>query len=133
MPDGGDLSKSRQAEFEESEDRTIDPEGGVASDNTDFHLFVSYTRTLDAALAQEVERFLQSFHTVQPPGGSESLPPLRICVDGSHFSMPPVAEREGGARQILDVVYAHLARARELLALCWPGAARSEWVDKEIR
>jgi hypothetical protein len=105
----------------------------MASDDTDFHLFVSYTRTPDAALAQEVERFLESFHTVQPPGGSEPLPPLRICVDGSDFSMPPVAEREGRTREILDVVYAHLARARELLVLCSSGAAGSEWVDDEIR
>ncbi len=102
-------------------------------EEADFHLFVSYTRTPDAALAQEVERFLESFHTVRPPGGSEPLPPLRVCVDGSDFSMPPMAEREGRVREILEVVYTHLARARELLVLCSSGAAQSEWVDKEIR
>ena len=105
----------------------------MASDDTDFHLFVSYTRTPDAALAQEVERFLESFHNTRLPSQEESLSPLRICVDGSDFSMPPVAERAGRVREILDLVYAHLARARELLVLCSSGSARSEWVDKEIR
>jgi len=102
------------------------------SEKQDFQLFVSYTRTPDTELAREVERFLESFHTVRPPGDPQSLPPLRICVDGSDFSMPPVAERERHVREVLDVVYAHLARSRELLVLCSEEAARSRWVEKEI-
>ena len=105
----------------------------MVSDGNDFHLFVSYTRTPDAAVAQEVERFLESFHKTRLPEHAEPLPPLRVCVDGSDFSMPPVAEPAGRVREILDVVHAHLARARELLVLCSSGSACSKWVDEEIR
>lgn len=105
----------------------------MASEKQDFQLFVSYTRTPDAELAREVERFLESFHTTMPSQQTESLPPLRICVDGSDFSMPPLAEREGRVREVLDVVDSYLARSRELLVLCSTDAAGSDWVEKEIR
>ncbi|MEJ2455135.1 MAG: TIR domain-containing protein [Candidatus Thiodiazotropha sp.] len=98
----------------------------------DYQLFVSYTRTPDAKLARELERFLESFHTVQPLGDPMPLTPLRVCVDGSDFSMPPMAEREGRVRQVLDVVYTHLARSRELLVLCSEEAVDSRWVAQEI-
>ena len=35
--------------------------------NNDDHLFLSYTRTPDAGLAREAERFLESFHTSEAP------------------------------------------------------------------
>src|SRR5688572_16887233 len=102
---------------------------------SDFHLFLSYTRTPDAALARELERLLESFHQTNLPGRAEPLPPLKVCVDGSDFSLPPVAEnaRADRVRGVLDVVYAHLGRSRELLVLCSTGAARSHWVENEVR
>jgi hypothetical protein len=100
-----------------------------------FHLFLSYTRTPDAALAREVERLLEAFHRTQPPGRTEPLPPLSICVDGSDFTLPPIEERVRAdrVRDVLDVVYDHLGRSRELLVLCSTGAAQSRWVEDEVR
>jgi hypothetical protein len=100
-----------------------------------FHLFLSYTRTPDAALARELERLLEAFHQTQPPGRAEPLPPLSVCVDGSDFSLPPIEERARAdqVRDVLDVVYNHLGRSRELLVLCSTGAAQSRWVENEVR
>ena len=101
-----------------------------------YHLFVSYTRTPDGALAREVERFLESFHkTPMQLDETDKLTPLRICVDGSDFSLPPIEEvsTEATRRDALSVVYKHLAMSRELLVLCSARAAQSHWVTEEIR
>src|SRR4051812_25902242 len=58
-------------------------------------VFLSYARTPDAAVAREVDRVLESFHeTVRQGGalGKEVLRPLRVCIDGSDFSLPPPDE-----------------------------------------
>jgi hypothetical protein len=100
-----------------------------------FHLFVSYTRTPDAALAGEIERFLESFHQTKLPEGSDPLGPLRVCVDGSDFSLPPDPGgiRRERVREVLDTVYHYLGQSRELLVLCSEGAAGSRRVEEEIR
>jgi len=55
-----------------------------------FHLFISYTRTPDGPLANEIERFLESFHqSSAAPAAGEKLDPLQVCIDGSDFRMPP--------------------------------------------
>jgi antiphage defense system Thoeris ThsB-like protein len=109
------------------------------ADTVDFkyHLFVSYTRTPDALLAREIERFLESFHlTPVGPEKAGLLRQLQVCIDCHDFSIPPeeTAEgRRGRPRRVLQVVIEHLARSRELLVLCSAHAARSDWVDQEIR
>jgi len=101
-----------------------------------FNLFLSYTRTPDGALAREIERFLEAFHQTLPPAGRDQpLPQLQICLDGSDFSLPPIDAdaTEAERRDVLGVILAHLAQSRELLVLGSRGAARSKWVDDEVR
>jgi len=107
----------------------------VTTGATEFHLFVSYTRTPDAALAREIERFLESFHQTKPPAGREPLAPLQICVDGSDFGAPPDAlgVRRDRVPEVLDIVFEHLGRSNELLVLCSAAAAQSYWVEREVR
>ena len=106
------------------------------ADSFKFQLFVSYTRTPDGALAREIERFLEAFdRTPLRPDVAVALMPLQICVDGSDFSLPPIEAggSEEARRDVLSVVYEHLAMSRELLVLCSARAAGSDWVAKEIR
>ena len=100
-----------------------------------FHLFVSYTRTPDGALARELERFLEAFdRTPLRPDLTAKLTPLHVCVDGSDFSLPPLADASDAAQEdVLSVVRRHLAMSRELLVLCSARAAASLWVTDEIR
>lgn len=101
-----------------------------------FNLFISYTRTPDGPLAREVERFLEAFHqTPLPVELATALPPLQVCLDGSDFSLPPLEEDASDAarRDVLGIIYSHLAQSRELLVLGSRGTAQSEWVDKEVR
>ena len=100
-----------------------------------YHLFVSYTRTPDGELAREVERFLEGFHAALPTAAPQ-LQALRVCVDGSDFNLPPPdadARTDGQRRDVLNVVFEHLARSRELLVLCSRRAARTRWIEEEVR
>jgi len=106
------------------------------ADSFKFHLFVSYTRTPDGALARELERFLEAFdRTPLSPGLTTKLTPLQVCVDGSDFSLPPLeaGAADSAQQDVLAVVRRHLAQSRELLVLCSARAAASRWVTDEIR
>ena len=95
-----------------------------------YHLFVSYSRRSDRALAKRIESFLEGFHKTI---GDHVATPLQSCVDGSDFVLPPPDERgESCSREIDAVIATHLAQCRELLVLCSEEAAASPWVAQEI-
>jgi WD40 repeat protein len=109
----------------------------MAKDSFKYHLFISYTRTPDQALAHEIERFLESFHqTVLIPNREEPLPPLSVCLDSLDFGMPPMGDdriNDSRHRNVVEVLYDHLKESRELLILCSEASALSLWVKEEIQ
>lgn len=98
-----------------------------------YDLFISYSTDPDAALARDVERFLESFHHLKTPK-EMALRALNVCRDGSDFSLARLRERaasEQGAVTVL--IEGYLKQSRQLLVICSDRARDSEWVNLEIR
>ena len=109
----------------------------MSSDESEYDLFISYSREPDAALALEVERFLESFHLTPPPSENPApLARLRVCLDGSDFSLEQhsdVLEDTTDIRSDERLVRNYLASSRKLLILCSRGACDSNWVGREVQ
>ena len=130
--------KSRQAaptRGQHGASPAVPTRGGKA--DFEYDLFICYARNPDAAVAREIERFLEAFHSaLAETKGTMPIKALRVCLDGSDFILqgwdgeeaPTVTKR--GA----DATLSHyLDRSRELLVLCSTGSARSDYMAKEIR
>jgi WD40 repeat protein len=97
------------------------------SSSNDFDVFVSYATNPDYSLARNLESFLETFHKLPNPENI-SLPPLKVCVDGSDFH---TSSARGG--EVGEMIESYLERSKELLVLCSRNARRSPWVDQEIK
>ncbi len=115
--------------------------------NPEYEIFISYTRDPDYKLARSLTAFLESFHKIPIPvarDGKQGLQllPLKVCLDGVTFSLPPAGMQtdagEGSGtfvppdRSVNPVVESYLAKSRELLVLCSSGTVKSPWVNHEI-
>jgi hypothetical protein len=95
-----------------------------------FDAFASYATDPDYRTVRVVERFLESLHT---RGGvrKAKLAPLRICVDGSDFSLPKI-DRGGADDPVHAILKSYLAVSAHLILFCSRGAATSSRVDQEL-
>ena len=94
-----------------------------------YDLFISYSRDPDYWLARHLESFLEDFHRLEVVG-TEPLEPLKVCLDGSDFSLARVADSQADVESLLT---AYLEQCDRILVLCSPGAAISDYVDFELR
>jgi WD40 repeat protein len=93
--------------------------------------FLSYATASDYQTARQVESFLESFHKLAPPAGAV-IRQLQICRDGSDFKLPEASGGEGADEDpIWQIILSQLQRAKYLLVLCSPAAAKSPWVARE--
>jgi len=111
-----------------------EPETAVADRDTsagsraDYDAFFSYTTGADARVVRRTERFLEGFHR-QWLLRKLRLTALSICVDGSD-----IRPRFGDTiESVDDTLRRYVARSRHLVVFCSPAAARSPYVDLEIR
>lgn len=99
---------------------TAAPAKGPAGDSFDYDVFLSYSRR-DLEAARAVEKSLRAY---APPRETDSARRrLRVFRDESDLS---------GAEYRAAITRC-LARSRELLLLCSPDAAKSVFVDEEVR
>ena len=92
-----------------------------------FDVFLSYARNPDRQTSKYVEHFLETFHRKVPASPNVKLEPLSVCRDSTDFSMPR------GSVPVHDLIGEHLKKCREILVLCSTGAAKSRYVDDEVR
>ncbi|MCH8823501.1 MAG: TIR domain-containing protein [Planctomycetes bacterium] len=104
----------------------------VAESNPQFDLFISYSTDPDYRLVRGLESFLESFHRLPTPDDMR-LPRLRVCVDGSDFSLTRGSGAGRGPRQMIPAeVEEYLARSTRLLVMCCPKGRTSRWVNDEV-
>ena len=101
-----------------------------------YDAFLSYSSRADYERARRIEAFLESIHKT-PAASGVTVPPLRICRDGSDFRLPRSAEEslpqeDEEKDPIWKIIRAELAKSRGLLVLCSPESTRSDWVSKEV-
>jgi hypothetical protein len=105
----------------------------AAQENPGYDLFISYSTDPDAALARELERFLESFHHLKTPS-TIALRALNICRDGSDFSLTRLRARDTTDQDAVDTLIGdYLERSQRLLVICSGRAMKSQWVDLEVR
>src|SRR5262245_25329667 len=96
-----------------------------------YDAFISYATDPDYHLVRELEIFLETFHDTPTPSRI-ALRPLKICVDGSEFTLPKEFPFEDPHAELPGIVEAYLAASRYLLVVSSRGARGSAWVRKEI-
>lgn len=100
----------------------------IDRESFDFDVFLSYSTDPDFKLSRKLEAFLEDFHRLPSPKDI-NLKELRVCRDGSNFSLQRDAESlRSGEKTIVD----YLSRSRYLLVLCSQNSKNSFWMDKEL-
>jgi hypothetical protein len=98
-----------------------------------YDLFISYSTDPDAALARELERFLESFHRLKAPK-TMSLRELNVCRDGSDFSIARLGTHNTPNQDRVSALVApYLRQSEKLLVICSRRAKASFYVDFEVR
>lgn len=101
-----------------------------------YDAFLSYSTAADYKLAVRLEVFLEGFHN-EPGIRQHSFAALKICADGSDFSLP---RRKGLANapneqldRIKDIIRPYLERSASLVVL-WPGRiGATPFMDWELQ
>lgn len=102
-----------------------------------FDAFISYSTAADYRTANQLESYFERFHR-EPGIEDHRFSPLRICLDGSDFTLPRHGlsrskEAHGGNKRIEELIADYLQQSAALLVL-WPGLdGASNFMDWELR
>jgi hypothetical protein len=109
-----------------------------ASQQQPYDIFVSYSRDPDYRLARRLTSFLESFYEKLGKEREQKYSPLKVCLDGVTFSLPPKEKKSDTddgpslGRSVNPVVESYLSQSRELLMLCSNNYRDSHWANHEI-
>ena len=120
---------------------TSDSQNSTSKDPTEgglkYDLFLSYSTAYDKDTSDQLESFLEGFHSKWGKNTDLDIRALQVCRDGSDFQLHDIRLSQQDAakpqeERIKAKLTEYLSRCDHLLVLCSPGAVRSDYVNFEI-